>query len=72
MDRNTKTKSGPRRKNLLRRRNLFHRTGKIKSVFPGSAGDMDLDGFQVAILHSQAELFVDFPGAVLLEAFVHN
>lgn len=33
---------------------------------------MDLDGFQAAILHSQAELFIDFVDAVLLETFAHD
>ena len=69
---NTKTKSGPGRKNLLRHRNLFHRTGEIEFVFSSSAGDMDLDGFQAPVLHSQAELFIDFPDAVLLEAIAHD
>ena len=69
---NTKAKSGPGRKNLLRRCNLFRRTGKVEFVFSSSAGDMNLDGFQATVLHSQAELFIDFLDAVLLEAFVHD
>ena len=32
---------------------------------------MDLDGVQAAVLHPQAELFVDFLDAVLLEAIAH-
>ena len=32
---------------------------------------MDLDGVQAAGLHPQAELFVDFPDAVLFEAVTH-
>lgn len=33
---------------------------------------MDLNGSQAAVLHSQAELFIDFLDAVLLEAFAHD
>lgn len=64
--------SGPSRENLLSYRNLLHRTGEIIFVFSSPAGDMDLNGFQTAILHSQAELFIDFPDAVLLEAIAHG
>ncbi len=32
---------------------------------------MDLDGVQAAVLHPQAELFVDFLDTVLLEAVAH-
>src|SRR5205823_5040082 len=35
------------------------------------AGDLNLDRFQAAILHSQAQLFVNFPDSVLLEAVTH-
>lgn len=69
---NTRVRSGPGRKNLLRRRNLFGRTSEIDFVFSSSADDMHVDGFQTAVLHSQAELFIDFPDVVLLEAFVHD
>jgi hypothetical protein len=65
-------RSGPSRKNFLRRRNLFRRTGEVELVFSSPAGDLDLDGLQAAILHSQAELFVDFLEAMLLEAFAHD
>jgi hypothetical protein len=50
---------------------LFRRTGEIVFVFSRPAGDMDLDGVQAAVLHPQAELFIDFPDAVLLEAIAH-
>ena len=65
------TRSGPISKNLLRRHDLLRRTGKTVLVFSGPAGDMNLDGFQAAVLHPQAELFVDFLDAVLLEAVAH-
>ena len=64
-------RSGPVRKNLLRRHNLVRRTGETVFVFSGPAGDMDLDGFQAAVLHPQAKLFIDFLDAVLLEAIAH-
>jgi hypothetical protein len=32
---------------------------------------MDLDGVEAAILHPQAELFVDFLDPVLLQAIAH-
>lgn len=66
------TGSGPIRKNLFCLRNLFRRAGEIELVFPSPAGDMDLNGSQAAILHSQAELFIDFIDAMLLEAFAHD
>ena len=64
-------RSGPSRKNFVRLRDLFRRTGEIAFVFSGPAGDMDLDGFQAAVLHPQAELFIDFLDAVLLQAIAH-
>ena len=33
---------------------------------------MDFDGVQAAVLHTEAELFVDFPETVLLEAIGHG
>ena len=33
---------------------------------------MDLDGVQAEVLHAEAELFVDFPETVLLEAIGHG
>ena len=65
-------RSGPGRKNLLGLRNLFRRTGEMEFVFSSAASDMDLDGSQAAVFHSQAELFIDFLDAVPLEAFVHD
>ena len=65
------TKSGPNRQNLLRGHDLFCGTGKMVFVFSGPAGDLDPDGFQAAVFHPQAELFVDFLDAVLLEAVAH-
>jgi hypothetical protein len=50
---------------------LFGRTGEGELEFSGAAGDQDFDGVQAAGLHLQAELFVDFVVAVLLEAFAH-
>ena len=64
-------RSGPIRINLFRRRDLLRRTGKSALAFSGPAGDMNLDGFEAAILHPQAELFVDFLDPVLLEAIAH-
>ena len=69
---NTKTRSGPIRKNLLRLHNLICRAGEIEFVFSSRAGDVDLDGSQATVLHSQAELFIDYLDAVLLEAFAHD
>lgn len=66
------TGSGPIRKYLFRVRNLFRRTCEIECVFSSFAGDMDLNGSQAAVFHSQAELFIDFLDAVLLEAFAHD
>jgi hypothetical protein len=51
---------------------LFRRTGKIEFEFSSPAGDMDLNGIQAAVLHAEAELFVDFPETVLLEAIAHG
>jgi hypothetical protein len=50
---------------------LFRRTGETVSEFSRPVGDMDLDGVQTAVLHPQAELFVDFLDTVLLEAIAH-
>lgn len=63
--------SRPIGKDLLRRHHLLRRPGKTVLIFSGPAGDMDLDGFQAAVLHPQAELFVDFFDTVLLEAIAH-
>lgn len=65
------TESGPIGHNLLRRHDLLGRTGKAVLEFSGPVGDMNLDGFEATILHAQAELFVDFFDAVLLEAIAH-
>ena len=66
------TRSPPSRKNLLRRYDLFRRTGETVSEFSGPVSDMDLDGIQAAVLHPQAELFVDFLDTVLLKAVAHD
>jgi hypothetical protein len=50
---------------------LFGRTGKTALEFSGLAGNVDFDGVQAAVLHAKAELFVDFPETVLLEAIGH-
>ena len=63
--------SCPSRKNLLGLHDLLCRAGKTVFVFSGPAGDMDRDGVQAAVLHPQAELFVNFLDAVLLEAIAH-
>jgi hypothetical protein len=65
------TGSGPIGQNLFRRHDLLRRTGKTVLKFSGPAGDVNLDGFQAAVLHPQAELFVNFLDAVLLEAIAH-
>lgn len=65
------TRSGPVGKNLFRRRDLLRGTGKTVFAFSGLAGDMNLDGFEAAVLHPQAELFVNFLDAVLLKAIAH-
>jgi hypothetical protein len=62
---------GPIRQNLFRRHNLLRRTGKMVLEFSGPVGDMNLNGFEAAVLHPQAELFVDFLDPVLLEAIAH-
>lgn len=63
---------GPGCQNLVRLHDLFWRTGKIVPEFSGPVGDMNLDGVQSAVFHSQAELLVDFPDGVLLEAVAHT
>lgn len=65
------TGSGPISNNFFGRHDLLGRTGKAVLEFSGPAGDMNLDGFEAAVLHPQAELFVDFFDAVLLEAVAH-
>ncbi len=65
------TRSGPIGKNLLRRHDLLRRTGKAVFVFSGPAGDMNPDGFQAAVFHPQAELFVNFLDPMLLQAVAH-
>jgi hypothetical protein len=65
------SRSGPSRKNRFRLHDLFGRTGETVSEFSGPVGDLDLDGIQAAVLHPQAELFVNFLEAVLLEAIAH-
>jgi hypothetical protein len=63
--------SGPISQNLFRCGDLLGRTGEIVFEFSGSAGDVNFDGIQAAVLHSQAELFVDFGDGVLLKAITH-
>jgi hypothetical protein len=63
--------SGPGCENRFRPHDLFGRTGKSVLVFSRPAGDEDFDGVQAAVLHRQAELFVDFRESVLLEAIAH-
>jgi hypothetical protein len=65
------TTSGPISQNLFRCDDLLGRTGEIVFEFSGSAGDVNFDGIQAAVLHSQAELFVDFGDGVLLKAITH-
>jgi hypothetical protein len=62
----------PVRQDVLGFLNLLRRTGKIEPHFSGSASDFNLDGFQAAVLHSQAELFLNFFDPVLLEAIRHD
>ena len=71
LQRGAGARSGPGRENLLRRHHLLRRTGEIVSEFSGAVGDMDLDGVQAAILHPQAELFINFLDTVLLQAIAH-
>jgi hypothetical protein len=66
------TRSGPVGQDFVRLDDLFGRAGKIEFEFSSAAGDMDLDGIQAAVLHPEAELFVDFPETVLLEAIAHG
>jgi len=63
--------SGPVGKDFVRLHDLFGRTGESEFEFSGPAGDVDFDGVQAAVLHAEAELFVDFPETVLLEAIGH-
>lgn len=65
------TSSGPIREDLVRLHDLFWRTGKIEFEFSSPAGDMNLNGIQAAVLHPEAELFVDFSETVLLQAIAH-
>jgi len=62
----------PVRQDLLGLHNLLGGTGKIKLQFAGSASDLDPDGVQAAVLHSQAELFVNFPDTMALKAIAHG
>ena len=64
-------KSGPISENFFRRDDLLGRTGESVLEFSGPAGDVDLDGIQAAVLHPQAELFIDFLHTVLLQAIAH-
>jgi hypothetical protein len=61
----------PQAARILSAFDLFRRSGETVSEFSGPVGDMDLDGVQAAVLHPQAELFVDFLDPVLLEAIAH-
>ncbi len=63
-------RSGPVGENLLRLDDFFGRTRKTVDVFSTPAGDLNLDGFQAAVLHPKAELLGDFPGTVLLLTIV--
>jgi hypothetical protein len=65
------TMSAPSCQNRFRLHDLFRRSGEAVSEFSGPVDDMDLDGVQAAVLHPQAELFVDFLDAVLLQAIAH-
>ena len=58
----------PVREDLLCPPDLHLRTGKIKSQFTGSAGDLNLDGGQTAPLHSQVKLLISFFDPVALKA----
>ena len=66
------TGSGPIGQDLVSLHDFFRRTSKIEFVFSSPAGDMNLDGIQAAVLHAEAELFVDFSETVLLEAIAHG
>ena len=50
---------------------MFGRAGEVEFEFSRLACDHNFDGFQAVGLHVEAELFVDFPESVLLEAFAH-
>lgn len=62
----------PGRQNRFRFHDLFGRAGKVEMEFSGPAGDQDFDGVQAVGDHPEAELFVDFPESVLLEAIAHT
>ena len=64
--------SRPCRENRLGLCNLLRRTGKTDFYFARPSSDQNLDRIQMLILHSQAELFLNFGDTVLLEAFAHN
>jgi hypothetical protein len=68
----TDSKSAPSREKLLRLHDLFGGTGEVELEFSRPAGDQNFDGVQTAGDHPEAELFVDFPKSVLLEAIAHD
>ena len=63
--------SAPSRQNCFRLHDLFRRTGKVEFELSRPACDQNLDGVEAAGDHPKAELFVDFPESVLLEAVAH-
>jgi hypothetical protein len=64
--------SGPVGEDLVCLHDLFGGTGEGEFEFSGAAGDVDFDSVQAEVLHAEAELFVDFPETVLLEAIGHG
>jgi hypothetical protein len=63
--------STPGRQNRFRFHDLFGRAGEGEFEFSRPAGDENFDGVQAAGDHPEAELLVDFPESVLLEAIAH-
>jgi hypothetical protein len=64
--------SAPSGENRFRFHDFFRSAGEIKFEFSGTAGDFDLNVFQTAGDHPEAELFIDFAESVLLEAIAHG
>jgi len=69
---NRNRSSVPVRENLLRFRNLLFGACETEFQFSGVAGHLDDDGIEARVLHSAAELFLGFAGAMFLEAIGHG
>jgi len=66
------SRSGPGGEDRFGFDDLVGRTGEGEFKFSGALGDENLDGIQPVVLHGEAQLLVDFPETVLLEAIAHD